>query len=308
MHALELIGLAGSIAAHGRAMLAAGETPSTHAIQDYWLCSRFRHENWCHRLAEHRRAVQEYGTSYRTRRWHEVHPIIQEVFLSEPLTRVVAYLARLIEDASDEPEEIASVAANALSMHVETRHRCLHLMVFGQGIPADVAVQLNGLRRCVEDLNDRLLAFLPRVDGVDGFCFDTPNLDDMQREWLTKGDSQLQNEWTTGGNLGSLPMLHMRLVELNWMGQVASDVDARAANPRLNRRISQSAIGLLPPKMFDSFGVAAAKEQWKKFEPVMDFDGKSDDLLRPLAPPLDMLTPKLSRLRDAKQPDSRWKT
>ena len=291
MHALDLAGLASVFAANARSLLACGELPSSRALQEYWLCCRFLHESWTHRLAEHRQEIQRGGTSHRLRRWYAIQPLIQEVFLIEPLTRMVAYLSKLLDERHEDGAALDSwsIAANALAIQTETRHRCLHLVVFGPGLPVDMAVQLNRLRRCVEEFSDRLLASLPHVADVEPFCFDAPSVKECQRTLIRSHD-----ERTTQASV--------RLLDYWLQRHAAFDLDGRSINPRLNRRTHQAVMGWLPASMFDAFGTSNTaglrRLQWTGDEST----GGSDDPAATLQPPLDLLSGQLTANMNLRHP------
>jgi hypothetical protein len=296
MHAVELAGLASTVAASGRTLLACGNTLQYGGLEEFWLCSRFLHECWSQRLAEHRRAIQESGASYRVRRWYELQPLIQEVFLVEPLTRVLAYLAKLCDSRQAVEERgVWSIASNALAIHAETRHRCLHLIVFGLGLPAELAAQLNRLRRCVEDFNDRLMSMLPKVGNLEPFCFDSPHVGDMQDSWssMNRQDSQMPG--------------FARLMELAMLREVNVDLDRRTCNPRLNRRTYQAVVGCLPPAIFDGFGIPKSPEAWRWGQIGAESSGRSPDGIGPFGHPMDLFAAKCraTSIRD-NTPRPRW--
>src|SRR5690606_30154203 len=120
------------------------------------------------------------GASRRARHWHEAVPVIQEILLSEPLTRVVAYHAAVLEQQGIE-HDFSPLAHSALAAHIEARNRCLHLIVFGPGLSVEDAVTLNRLRRTLESYTDELLSCMSTVENHGLYCFEPRQVSDTQR-------------------------------------------------------------------------------------------------------------------------------
>ncbi len=245
MHAQQLISLANTYA-HMAALQRVHRQPSPReASQSYWLTNRFRHEYWSGRLAAHRAAIQGIAIGQRHARWLDIVPVIEEILLSEPLTRVVALHGKIMEREQID-DELAPLAHSVLTAHLEARHRCLHLIVFGSGLSPALAVRLNRLRRNVELFNDQLMASLPTLAGGDLYSFDQPASDRARDELAST-------------HLDSNPVgrrVHERAL-FHWSLQNTSlDADPRAANGRLNQRLSETVLEMWPQASFDGLGVA----------------------------------------------------
>ncbi|MCA9133292.1 MAG: hypothetical protein KDA45_09060, partial [Planctomycetales bacterium] len=242
MHALDLVDLANTFSRLAATQLSLGSPASRLAAQDYWLLSRYRHENWMEHLARHRDAIDRVGTSFRRQRWHAVLPVLQEILLSEVLTRIVAYYAGVLELRRIDVE-FASLARSTLVAHIEARNRCLHLIVFGPGLPVEHAVQLNRLRRCMEQVTDRTLAVMPPLENSSEFCFEPQAVARSQQQFASVGWS---TTWIT---------LHLLALTESYWKSTQSMVDWRVANARLNYRLSQTVLRFLSAEAFDSLGV-----------------------------------------------------
>ncbi len=242
MHAMDLADLANTMVRLAPAQLASRIPPNLANAQEYWLTARYRHENWMHELARHRDEIQRPGTSRRIRMWQNILPIMQEILLSEPLARTLAYQATLLEE-SKVCCEFSAVANSALAAHIEARQRCLHLIVFGQGLSVENAVLLNRLRRSLERYTDQLLALLPPTRNSGLFCFEF--------KFFTQCQSQIRNSerttaWVT---------LHTGFLSEQFWQLAHPNIDWRAGSARLNHQLSRHVLGLLPSASFDSLGV-----------------------------------------------------
>ena len=123
MHAITLAELASSFVGVATSLLQQRIVPSHEAAQALWTLHRSRCDEWAYRLASHREAMNRSGASARTRHWHEVMPVLQEILLTEPLTRTLACFATQLEEAQLS-DEFAPLMHSNLVSHIEARHRC----------------------------------------------------------------------------------------------------------------------------------------------------------------------------------------
>ena len=250
------------------------------AAHGYWLSSRFRCDAWHHKISAHRSTVERCGTSQRMRLWREIIPTLQEILISEPLSRTIAYLAGQLERRGADADW-GPLAHSVLGNHIDARHRCLNLMVFGYGLPVEGAVTLNRLRRLIEFFSDQLLGALPPQGDLDDYAFNPSVVAHTQRAFRCYPLS------------GSLQQ--MRLVSLSTAFQALLDGDyqCESANPRLNQNIAEAALAMWPPDAFDSFGVAQGRIQETLAQVVNESPIILEDVHQSLASPLDLLAQHL---------------
>jgi hypothetical protein len=277
MHAIELADLAATFVRYIPAQVAVRCQPHRNATQAYWLTSRYRHENWIARLSQHRDAIQRPGTSFRARQWHDVLPVIQEVLLSEVLTRCLAYHANMLDEVNID-HDFCGLADSSLAAHIEARNRCLHLIVFGQGLSVEHAVQLNRLRRLMENFTDQLLSMMAPLKNCGVFCFESDSVLAAQQQ----GRNTDRNfSW-----VAAQTTLLARDLEVAFR----NGVDGRSANPRQNQHISRSVLQLMPSDFFDSLGVPHPTGRGQRTAESQESDGRRDDLAEPWLHPLNVLT------------------
>ncbi len=246
MHAITLAELASSFVGVASSLLQQRLVPSLEAAQALWTLHRSRCDEWSYRLASHRDAMNRSGASARARRWQEVMPVLQEILLTEPLTRTLACFATQLE-ALELSDEFAPLMHSNMVSHIEARHRCLNLIVFGQGLSVETAVKLNRLRRNLESYADHLLAAMPEIQNIEAYCFDARAiLKSRVSLGQLRSAELLDGKWLH---------LHMQNLEHQLWRLVQNDIDWRAANGRLNHRISQTVMAMLPDKLFDHVGV-----------------------------------------------------
>ncbi|MEZ6135330.1 MAG: hypothetical protein R3C53_10515 [Pirellulaceae bacterium] len=310
MHPVDLAGLAGTLTSCCSAMTALDTLPPRAAVQQYWLTSRFRHEIWSEKLAAHRQAIQHCGVSLRSRRWHDILPVIQEVLLSEPLARCIAYHALLQEECrssgntssrtNDQPGEtdiameLSSLAHRVLTDHVEARHRCLHLIVFGQGLSVENAVKLNRMRRMLEAYTDQLISILKNTSRLSEYAFHSDSVKQAQGRI---GDGKLHP---------SLIRLHVGTMAAGLWRNLQGEIDWRTTNGRLNHQLSQAVLGLFPTVLFDGWGIPKTPRLVALAKESPETTGNLDSLLKNLPHPLSMLYADNRRLTPSSESKPRW--
>lgn len=297
MHAIDLADLANTFTRLAPAICAldgslTSSLPNRTAVQDYWLTNRYRHEHWMRLLSEHRDAIQNAGTSFRSQRWDEIVPVIQEVLLSETLSRIVAYHAACLEELYilrqeqwphnlrellEQSREFASLTHSSLASHAEARNRCLHLMVFGPGLLVSDAVQLNRLRRIVEKYTDQLLSSMPPVRRPQDFCFDAAFVSHSQLQLGIAGRSSFA------------VALHTASLAESFWHSIHHQLAWRVPSARLNYRLSQNVLRLLPAGLFNGLGTPNSSHLGPFLANSSESSGGSHDVHLPLPPPLNIL-------------------
>ncbi|MFK7738278.1 MAG: hypothetical protein AB8B50_19800 [Pirellulaceae bacterium] len=276
MHALQLTEVAACFARYASSQVSMRVPCARDAVHAFWLGSRYRHDVWSGRLAAHRQAIQTPSTTERTRLWFEIMPTLQEIFLAEPLTRCIAQLATVL-DEHEIDLDFAPLARSALTAHTEARNRCLHFIVFGQGLPTDDAVRLNRLRKACEKYTDWLLASLPATVAEDEFSFDPLAVTATRESLQENAHETLMRMFTT-------TCTHWFIQETSLL------IDYREENARQNRRIADSVLQLWPKEMFDSLGLPISKQAAMFRVPSEDrSEPKTKYSTQPLNSPLDLL-------------------
>ncbi len=292
MHAIDLADLANTLVRYNAQLVSTDYATTRQTENSYWLTSRFRQEEWSGRLATHRERIKKAGASYRARCWGDIYPIIQEILFSEPLTRCLAYLGRLLDDRHSQPE-FASLSYNALQSHIESRNRCLNLIVFGQGLPVQDAVRLNRIRRKMELYTDQLLACMLPVEAAETFCHDPIGFQQMQNEL---GPARMSEEATR---------IHTASLSETLWSSLENAIDWRSPSGRHNYRLSQSVLSMFGNNLFDSFGVTKTVRQVKYELPSPESDGNQDELWHAMNAPLEKLV-EIGRQRMEEQTSKRF--
>lgn len=292
MHAFSLAHVANTFCQHAESQVALECFPSRDAIQAYWLTHRFRHEYWNTQLAAHRAAIQKPGVSHRNRRWREITPVLEEILLSEPLSRCIAYHANVLEEEQID-FDFGPLAHNVLNSHIEARHRCLHLIVFGSGLDVELAVRLNRMRRVLEMYSDQLIAYMRPVENLEAYCFD-PEMTAAAQLTLRSNTS---SSWRILGSLASARWLDRSL---------QNEVEPKTASGRLNHRLSQIVLELLPNSLFDGLGIPQSRESAWLSCLSRESDGVDPETQRNLSSPLELFKGLRQGTAVAESTNRRW--
>lgn len=242
MHCIELARLATLIAAQGSTLASLRPDMPTEAMTRYWVASRQRTELW-HRGLARLPDSESTGNSFAIDAWWFEHiPMIEEILVSEMLTRVMAAVGAAI-DTDIQERDLEPITYSIFQTHLESRNRVLRILLFSRGRSVEQALRLNRLRRCVERWNDFLLGPLIGVypDSIQ-FAFDAGRARAYASEFSLEG----RDRTSDGIHWLSAATLEISLSNL---------CDRRAALPQANRQVGQSVLAFLRSKTFDSLGL-----------------------------------------------------
>ena len=116
--------------------------------------------------------------------WVRNRPVLEEVFVSEMLTRVWGAILA----AADSRRRICHaepIARNTLIGHLEARHLALRQMVNGSDMPLNELAEIDRLRRRTERWTDLLLGHLVKQYDVADFAFEPRRALDFGSEQLS---------------------------------------------------------------------------------------------------------------------------
>ena len=156
MHSVHLIDLAAVVSEHGPAILYGRETLSPEALTHYWTATHSRFNLWHQAMARYSRAEQLNQESALNDWWEQHTPVMEEILVSEILTRVVAALGIGLDSQVSE-EKISPVTHAILLNHLEASNRVHQVMLKANGRNMVKAEQLNRVRRGIESWTDVLI-------------------------------------------------------------------------------------------------------------------------------------------------------
>ncbi len=252
MHSVFSADLAGLISHHGPAIIQRNIAIPSEALTEYWAASKSRFELWHQMLSRYRRYEQA-GNSDGLKRWWKEHlTVLEEVLVTEMLTRVLAALASGIESNVDE-KEISPVTQAVQTSHLEVRNRVQQVMLFGRGNSVHDVVRLNRLRQGVERWID---AMIGRMSSGHPemllFAIEPARASEYADEMRAYGEGAARNTAAWLMNAAMHDLIRRRTT-------------AEAALPTANRMVVQSALRMLRPELFDDLGTM--KSLWlNRFE------------------------------------------
>ncbi len=237
MHARWLVEIATLFAVHssGTEIPAAGNHAS--APHRYWTVSRQRFDRWQSQLSRHRDQLETAGASRRVALWKQVRPTLEEILLSDVLTRVVAaFGARLESEGID--TDMGPIVHSVHTTQEDVRHRCLRLLMT-PGLPVDQAVELNRIRFALEQWTDTFLSQLPIGIEVLPFCFKVDRTQDLVEEAAERSNDQSK-------------FVAWQLMSASCQKWMSINCPSTSANPQLNRQIGEASLAMLHPGRFPS--------------------------------------------------------
>jgi hypothetical protein len=260
--------LAAVVAVNGRLFIRHGRI-SQSALEQYWSHSKFRLDRWSQSLKEYGQ-LQQSNPPYVSQEaalilaWRGIRPVIEEILVSEILTRVWSSVASAY-DHHHGSAEVTAVVRSVYLGHQEARNRALNLMVYGRGFNTQEAVELNRLRRRCERWCDMLLGYVAQTGMVEEYAFEPNRTADFARD--------LRDEYSHSLNSFGWQIVLSSL-------RAAFQMD-RTESPNLqhNSKISSAILGCYRGDAFDSLGVL--KSLWiERIQHLADdTEGMLDQLL-----------------------------
>ena len=278
MHALWLIELTAAMALQGPIWTKKPVPFPQRMVKDYWSFSRQRINQWHEQLHQIKEHLDRPGAIRRAALWGEAQPVIEEVLLSEMLTRYLASLASHLEKTNVDFDG-HPIARNIFQSHCEVRHRCLHLMVYAPGLPVELSVHLNRLRFLMERWIDQILGYLPPEVGSEQYGFCAESIEET-RNCRSGAENEVSKR------------LWWSLLLAGLRGNISGQLDRRPNSPRLNALIAQQVLGMFSPEHFDDLGIMKSVRRQAIEATVVDSDGRSEHDSLDLQSPLNTLLSK----------------
>ena len=247
MHCVLTADLAAIMSQHGPAILHGSDRVPAEAVSQYWSASRNRLELWHQAMARYRSA-EDSGNTLRLRTWWKEHAgVMEEVLVTEMLTRVVAAIAAGL-DTVQHVDEISPVTHAVFLSHLEARNRVQQIMLFGRGNSVTDAVRLNRLRAVVERWTDTMIGRvsieLPELTKY-GINVDRAKQYASEAREYSVGVAARTTTWLMNAAMNDT--LRRR-------------TSKHTSLPGANHAVASSVVMMLRPDLFDSVG--ALKSLW----------------------------------------------
>ena len=247
MHSVHLVDLAAVVSEHGPAILYGRETLSPEALTHYWTATHSRFNLWHQAMARYSRAEQLNQESALNDWWEQHTPVMEEILVSEILTRVVAALGIGLDSQASE-EEISPVTHAILLNHLEASNRVHQVMLKANGRNMVKAEQLNRVRRGIESWTDVLIGRMA-----------LRNREPLQYAIERERALEYAEEAVLQG-YGVIRKTSNALMNMSMHDMISTRLSAEPALPAANREVARSVMLMLRPELFDSVG--SLKSLW----------------------------------------------
>jgi hypothetical protein len=243
MHSVLIADLAALASQHGPAIVRGHDEVPPEAVSEYWTCSRSRMDLWYQALTRFRSARRS-GNSVAMRGWWQDHLVVlEEVLVSDMLTRVVAALAVGLDESEKDKDEVSPVTHSIHLSHLEASNRVQKVMIDGRGSTVQDAVRLNRLRTAVERWTDVLIGRMSfQSPTTIQYAFDKARAREFADEARAYPNGPARDTASWLMNAAMHDMLRRR-------------TSPQAALPEANRAVASSVMLMLRPDRFDSVGV-----------------------------------------------------
>ncbi len=275
MHCVTLADLAATISQHAPAICCHGGAFPPQSLAGYWASCRGRLELWQQSLGQYQRTQQAGDWAALRRWWNEQTVVLEEILVSEVLTRVLASVGMEIDRRSG-VEEIAPVTDAVHRGHLEARTRVQQVMIDGRGCRVPEAVRLNRLRHGAERWTDVMIGRMAVGNEA------------IARYAVEPERAEAYAEEAHGDGRGSGREISMWLMNAAMHDMLARRTVPVAALPQANRRIADSVLRMLPQPLFDSLGTLKSTRLRK-----IDADpwGSDRELVEPILGPPNPSSP-----------------
>ena len=210
-------------------------------LQDYWTNCRSRCSEWFRKLDTFSSRLNSEPSENHQSIWQELEPLLNEVFVSEILTRVWAAVLTASDQRRDQ-KLAGPIARHTVSSHIEARHRAMTLMVDGPQISLTELARVDRVRRKAERWTDLLLGHLILNYGMHELAFEPDRATDFAqsqvREIVRATDEPVWEFVQVGIRLAFNGLAGCNSPSENW-----------------NRGVLRSVIGSFPIDMFDEYGL-----------------------------------------------------
>jgi hypothetical protein len=265
MHARDLAELGALIAVNSPVIAQGAAWLPARLNEEYWAASKCRLDRWGRVLVHLAGAVGQVEIPA-TLTWPRVRPVLEEILVSELLTRLWTATA-VACDASSGEEDLEPVARNIFAGHLDARRRLLGLLADGRVIELPEAVKLNHLRRKVERWTDMLLAHLAPAINTGEFAFENERAKDFAED-LDFEAAHAERRLTS------------QIVLVSLRASFAQGLAERAASGDLNRRIGSALLGAIREEGADPASLVKSLWVERMSRVASEAEGMVEELVR----------------------------
>ena len=247
--------IAAFASARSMVLIESNHSISDQHLQSYWKCCRGRTNEWLKKLDDFDCRFSTASSDEQLLLWSDLELILNEIFVSEILTRVWGITLTAI-DRQRGQRSAGPIARNTTSGHTEARNKAIRLMLSAQ-VPLTHISKVDRLRRKAERWTDLLIGHLVRKDQLPEFAFEN------QRS-LDFGQSQL-NQFVRATDESVLEFVHagIRLAFSTLPAETSVSVP-------WNKGIVRSILGSFPLDCFDEAGLFKSLRRMRIERPSLE--------------------------------------
>ena len=238
MHARQMAEMAGWISACSE-LFSSGMVPveGQHGMR-YWTASKCRLQRWQSALKVFEDDLAEPCEMHDP--WYAIEVVIQEILVSEILTRV--WTAVLVQhDQTSGNQELQSIGYSVFIGHLEMRSRSMRLLLHNRAAGQQVYDRIDKLRRRMERWADLLLSRISDLEVAARFGFDEQRVRDFAADRPLE-DHQRRSRMEN-------------LLQASLVAALNRELSTCSANPDLNAEIIAGILECFPGDRFDSLGL-----------------------------------------------------
>ncbi|WP_143543797.1 hypothetical protein [Rhodopirellula sp. MGV] len=250
MNRLAIADLAATLACHGDSIAKSQRRVSSETIMQYWTAFRTRHQEWHKVMAGYRTAKNSGDFPTLHQWWDENEGVLDDIIISEMLTRVVATLGSVCESSLlfDCNERLAAVTHGVFHSQIEASYRIGQILLEATAAPLAMIVRLNRLRLGVERWADWLVARVTiNPDLPIDYCVNRQRAQAFRTE-LRECGTERHRTMTSWLMIASMREMLQRRVSYG------NGLETE------NSGVISSALALFRPDLFDDYGIP--KSQW----------------------------------------------
>lgn len=238
MHSAQLAELGSWVAVNSGNLIYGEQDQPLLVATPYWTASKIRLQRWVTALKMFEQDLANPKKGHRP--WPALEIVVQEILMSELLTRVWSATV-LTHDWYHQCDEMHGLAHSVNVAHIEAKNRAIRILLRGQADNETAFDRMNGLRRRLERWTDLFLGQLPQGNRSAVFGFDRSRVEDYNRE---------QRE-----SVGPQFVVRQKVLVASFAADMARDQLSYSANPDLNREIAAGVLACFPTDRFDSSGL-----------------------------------------------------
>lgn len=260
MNARELVELASLAAAYGRILMRGDQPLPDENVQRYWVDSKVRFDRWTsqlRRFAEEPRYIGVDAVTDSDRaNWATARVLIEEIFLSEVLTRVWTAVGIGVDRAQG-GFEVEPIVRSVMTGHTDACNRAMRILLDLPRKHSADAAALDNVRVVAGRWTDVLIGVVSIDEDLTSLASDPTIARDMADELRSRASR------------GQSGVDHAALI-----GPLLATTRALTTEPTLNEdlnaRIAASVVACFRPALFDGAGVLRFEWLYRLHQVTLD--------------------------------------